>query len=297
MNQAASPATSARSTVELCQPADSTVRASCSQHSVVFFSRGLCKARSNVEHLIYRRAVSVSPYAGDRLLIKALNLYASGVLNPALELAGTFGVVEARKLFRLFKQSSFDNAVDLNGVLSKTEVNANAAVIDMLVMNPKRLFLFINRKAGELLSDCALCFNVLPVILYIEVPAVRVMLREIAGPIAVRLRRLTRNREVPNKRSASLRLLLVLRKADDLTNSFQAARQAKLSRHNSGAAPLLGRCYAAHKRAQTSPFKRRIECCLQDFGVIQSVLELLGQALALGEVDYLNRTVVPSVTE
>ena len=129
LNQAASPAASARSAVELCQPADSTVRASCSQHSVVFFSRGLCKARSNVEHLIYRRAVGVGSYAGDRLLIKALDLYAGGVLNPAFELAGTFRVVEARKLFRLFKQASFDNAVDLNGVLSKAEVNANACLL------------------------------------------------------------------------------------------------------------------------------------------------------------------------
>ena len=73
--------------------------------------------------------------------------------------------------------------------------------------------------------------------------------------------------------------------------------RAQLSGHNCGAAPLLGRRHTAHKRAQTSPFKRRIECCLQDFGVIQSVLELLRQALASGEVDNLDRTVIPSIPE
>ena len=117
------------------------------------------------------------------------------------------------------------------------------------------------------------------------------MLRKVAGPVAVRLRGLARYREVTNKRPAGLRLLLVFRKPDDF------AGQAQLAGHNCGAAPLLGRRHAAHKRAQTSPFKRRIECCLQDFGVIQSVLELLRQALASREVDNLDRAVVPSIPE
>ena len=123
------------------------------------------------------------------------------------------------------------------------------------------------------------------------------MLRKVAGPVAVRLRRLARYREVTNKRSAGLRLLLVFRKSDNFADSFQTSGQAQLSGHNCGAAPLLGRRHAAHKRAQTSPFKRRIECCLQDFGVIQSVPELLRQALASGEVDNLDRAVVPSIPE
>ena len=123
------------------------------------------------------------------------------------------------------------------------------------------------------------------------------MLRKVAGPVAVRLRGLARYREVTNKRSAGLRLLLVFRKPDDFADSFQATGQAQLAGHDCGAAPLLGRCHAAHKRAQTSPFKRRIECCLQDFGVIQSVLELLRQALASGKVDNLDRAVIPSIPE
>ena len=123
------------------------------------------------------------------------------------------------------------------------------------------------------------------------------MLRKVAGPIAVRLRRLTRYREVTDKRPTGFRLLLIFGKSDNFADSLQATGQTQLSSHNCGAAPLLGWRHTAHKRAQTSPFKRRIECCLQDFGVIQSVLELLRQALASGEVDNLDRAIVPSVPE
>ena len=180
-------------------------------------------------------------------------------------------------------------------MLREVKVHADAAVVDMLVVNPERLLLLIYRKARELLPDSPLRDDVLTVVLNVDSPAVRVMLRKVAGPVAVRLRRLTRYREVTDKRPASLRLLLVFRKPDAFADSLQATGQAQLSGHDCGTAPLLGRRHAAHKRAQTSPFKRRIECCLQDFGVIQSVLELLRQALASGEVNNLDRAVVPSV--
>ena len=182
-------------------------------------------------------------------------------------------------------------------MLCEVKVNTDAAVVDMLVVNPERLLLLVHREARELLPNSTLRDDVLTVVLNIDSPAVRVMLRKVAGPVAVRLRGLAGYREVTDKRPAGLRLLLVFRKPDDFADSFQATGQAQLAGHDCGAAPLLGRCHAAHKRAQTSPFKRRIECCLQDFGVIQSVLELLRQALASGEVDNLDRAVVPSIPE
>ena len=182
-------------------------------------------------------------------------------------------------------------------MLCEVKVNTDAAVVDMLVVNPERLFLLVHREARELLPNSTLRDDVLTIVLNVDSPAVRVMLRKVAGPVAVRFRGLARYREVPNKRPTGLRLLLVFGKSNNFADSLQATGQTQLSGHNCGAAPLLGRRHAAHKRAQTSPFKRRIECCLQNFGVIQSVLELLRQALASGKVDNLDRTVVPSVPE
>lgn len=89
----------------------------------------------------------------------------------------------------------------------------------MLVMNPEGLFLLIYRETRELLPDSPLRDNVLTVVLNVDSPAVRVMLRKVAGPVAVRLRRLTRYREVTDKRPAGFRLLLVFRKPDDFADS------------------------------------------------------------------------------
>ena len=77
-------------------------------------------------------------------------------------------------------------------MLREVKVYADAAVVDMLVVNPEGLFLLIYREARELLPDSPLRDDVLTVVLNVDSPAVRVMLRKVAGPVAVRLRRLAR---------------------------------------------------------------------------------------------------------
>ena len=110
---------------------------------------------------VYKRqvhsvAASVGSYAGDTLLVKTLNLNTCRVLNPALELCGALRVFKARKFLSLLKKSRLDNGVNLDRVLREVKVYADAAVVDMLVVNPEGLFLLIYREARELLPDSPL---------------------------------------------------------------------------------------------------------------------------------------------
>ena len=156
MHETPGPSTGTRRAVELSQTSNAPVWAGRSEHSVVFFSRGLRKARSDVKHTVYRVAVSVSSYAGDTLLVEALDLDTRGVLNPALELRSALRVLKARKFLSLLKKSRPDNGVNLDRVLCEVKVYADAAVVDMLVVNPEGLFLLIYREARELLPDSPL---------------------------------------------------------------------------------------------------------------------------------------------
>ena len=79
-----------------------------------------------------------------------------GVLNPALELRGTLRVFKARKLLSLLEKSRLDNGVNLDRMLREVKVHTDAAVVDMLVVNPEGLFLLVYRKARELLPNSTL---------------------------------------------------------------------------------------------------------------------------------------------
>ena len=136
LHQAAGPASRARGAVELSQSTNTAVRARGPQHCTVFLSRNLRKARTNVEHLVYLCAACVRAHAGDTLFVETLDLNSGRVLNPALELRSALRILKPRQRLCLLQQTAFDNAVNLNRLFRKRQINAYAAVVNMLVVDP-----------------------------------------------------------------------------------------------------------------------------------------------------------------
>ena len=123
----------------------------------------------------------------DHLFVEALHLKARDLLNPGLELRGAFRIVETRQLLCGIKQPSFYNLVNRDRIFREDRINANAAVVDMLVDYPE---VMLTGNYGELLQalpDRALRHDVLTVILNVEIPPFGVMTRKIACALAIDL--------------------------------------------------------------------------------------------------------------
>ena len=197
---------------------------------------------ANVKHFLDLAAVGrAGPYLAHSLLVETVDRDAGGLFNPAFELSGALGIVQPREVFRGVKQPGLYDLVDLNRSGREYSVAADAAVIDMLVDDPEVLLAGNNGESLKAFADSALGLDVLPVVLDIERPAFGVMLGEVSRAAAIDLRRFAGDREIADQGFARFRLLLILGKADHLADHFQATRQPKLSCHDGGAAPLLGR--------------------------------------------------------
>ena len=166
---------------------------------------------TNVEHFLNLTAVRrTGSHVAHGLFVETVDRDAGRLLNPALELCSALGIFQASEVFRGVKQPSLYNLIDLNRTSSEYGVAADAAVVDMLIDDPKVLLAGNDGKLLEPFADSALGLDVLPVILDIERPALRIMPRKIPRAAAVDFRGLTGDREVTDQRLARFRLLLVL---------------------------------------------------------------------------------------
>ena len=123
----------------------------------------------------------------DHLFVEALHLKARDLLNPGLELRSAFRIIETRQLFCGVKQPRFYDLIDRNRIFRKDRINADAAVIDMLVDYPEVMLAGNHGELLQALPDRALRHDVLTVILDIEIPPLGVMVRKIARALAVDL--------------------------------------------------------------------------------------------------------------
>ena len=123
----------------------------------------------------------------DHLFVEALHLKARDLLNPGLELRGALRIIETRQLFCGVKQPRFYDLVDRNCVFREDRINADAAVVDMLVDYPEIVLAGNHGELLQALPDRALRHDVLTVILDIEIPPLGVMVRKIARALAVDL--------------------------------------------------------------------------------------------------------------
>ena len=131
--------------------------------------------------------IGAAANVADHFFIKALHLKARDFLNPGLELRGALRIVEARQFLCSIKQPSFYDLVDRNCVFREDRINADAAVVDMLVDYPEIVLAGNHGELLQALPDRTLRHDVLTVILNIEVPPFGVMVRKIARALAVNL--------------------------------------------------------------------------------------------------------------
>ena len=123
----------------------------------------------------------------DHLFIEALHLKARDLLNPGLELCSALWIIKTRQLFCGVKQPRFYDLVNRNRIFREDRINADAAVVDMLVDYPEVMLAGNHGKLLQALSDRALRHDVLTVILDIEIPPLGVMVRKIARALAIDL--------------------------------------------------------------------------------------------------------------
>ena len=123
----------------------------------------------------------------DHLFVEALHLKARDLLNPGLELRSALWIIKTRQLFCGVKQPRFYDLIDRNRIFCKDRINADAAVIDMLVDYPQVMLAGNHGELLQALPDRALRHDVLTVILNVEIPPFGVMVRKIACALAIDL--------------------------------------------------------------------------------------------------------------
>ena len=78
-------------------------------------------------------------------------------------------------------------------------IQTHSGPIDLLIDDPKSPFSFWERDFLHSLSKLTFNKDVLPAVLYKQLPAVGVMVGQVTGPAPVGLRRFAWHREVPNQ--------------------------------------------------------------------------------------------------
>lgn len=123
----------------------------------------------------------------DHLFVEALYFKARDLLNPGLELRGALWIIKARQFLCGVKQPRFYDLIDRNRIFRKDRINADAAVVDMLVDYPEIMLAENYWELLQALPDRALRHDVLTVILNVEIPPFGVMVRKIARALAIDL--------------------------------------------------------------------------------------------------------------
>ena len=127
--------------------------------------------------------------------------------------------------------------IDRDGVFHELLIHAHASVVDLLIQRVQFPLLLGQRILFQRLSNGALGFYVLGIILLVHRPLFRCVGRQIARPAAVGFGGLAGNGEITDEIFAFFHLLF--RRAQRDSNVRQSPGQRQVRRHDHCAAPLM----------------------------------------------------------
>ena len=259
--------------VELQDPAQPVIVAGRVQHRAVLGDRGLSQGRPDLEDPAdVVRDVLELQRRRDRILSNTGQRHALPV-EPFTELRHAVRVREPGDLPRLLLELLPAPRVILHDLADHRDVQPHSAVVHPLIERPQGLLLRRGLVDRETFQYLLLRHYVLAVVTEVELPLLRIMLREVPRPSAVRLRRPAWLREVLDQRLALLVLELVLRQPHSGAYGRQGAGESHREGFHHRAAPLLRRHGLAQPSGETGPLEICIESCLDHVRISEGLEE------------------------
>ena len=189
-------------------------------------------------YVIYNRVRSfvALPVWGIRNTIISIIAYVL-ICQPCLQLIHAAGVLQTCQFLCPLIGCLRKYRIDRNGVFDELLIHTHTPVVDLLIQCVQFPFLFWQGILFQRLSDGALGFHVLRIILPVHRPFFRCVGRQIARSAAIGFGGLAGNGEVADEVFAFLHLLL--RRAQGDGGVRQASGQRQVRRHDHGTAPLM----------------------------------------------------------
>ena len=172
--------------------------------------------------------------------------------------------------------------------MNEFHVHGDPAHVDRKICLPFPLHRIRDRESGEPSLDLHLCHDVLPVVLFEQLPFFRVVSGIVPRPPAVGLRGFARRTEVPDQSLACGQLLLVFRKPQGPACRVQSCRVSAVKTVEHRASPLR-RDHRTKDFRQARKFKGRIIGMFEIFRIRQRVDDLLGNLFPACKIHYLHR--------
>ena len=141
------------------------------------------------------------------------------IVQPALDLADALGVLHAGEGDGLGGQFLLVLRVHQHGVGGQLPVDPDAVGIDACIQRPEAALRCIRHPLFQVVIDGAHGLHIAHRVLLEARPLLRVVLRQVALPLAIGLCGLAGRTEVADQRSAVLDLRLLLRQSDGLACS------------------------------------------------------------------------------
>ena len=283
--------------IKLQDPTKPVILTDGLQHGAVLCHAGLPEGLPDLQHPPGRLRQVFPEEQRVHVVLPELPHRDPALIKPGFQLGEAVRVLQSRNLPGLFLQPLPVLFVMANDLLDHRDVKPHPVVVHPLVQLPELLFALRERVPGELLPDRHLGNHVLAVVLDVECPLDRVMLRQVSGPAAVRLRGLAWLGEVPDQALADRVLQLLLREAQGDAGACQRPWQAALQRHDHRVAPLLRRHLLLQFLGEARPLEGGIPGPLLDVRIREGVQELPGPAARLGAVMHLHRAAVDRVAD
>ena len=227
----ACPSAGAVRAVKLQDPSEAAVLARCCEHGTVFLHGRLAERLPDLEDPpdIVRQISGEQPV--EVILPELFHRDALGG-EPAFQLLQAVRVLQGCDRPGFLLQPFAVLFVKANYLLYHRKIYTNPAVVHPLIKAPQLLLALRKQVALQLVTDCHLRDHVLPIVLYVELPLVGIVLREVSGPPAVGLCGLARLREILDQGLTDRILQLVFRKSQGNAGIRQRSRQPALERHD-----------------------------------------------------------------
>ena len=192
--------------IKLHHTVNPSVAAYAAVHGFVLFDAGFAQFQPQVQQFRYN-ALRLRCLFLHELFRKALHRRIL-IGEPCLQLHYAAGVFQPRQFLCTLIGCLGKCRIDRDGVFDELVIHLHAAIVDLLIQCVQFPFLFRERVLFQLLSNGALRFDVLRIVLLVNRPFVGRVDGQIARAPAVRLGRLTGHGEIADEVFALVHLLL-----------------------------------------------------------------------------------------
>ena len=238
MDEPPRPSARAIRAVELKHTTYAVILARGSIHHLVLFDRGLGEPSADVQHL-RSRIVSDLERLGDALFRQLFHFDVRVVVEPFEKLIAAVGVVKPRDLCGFLHKMLLFVGVDLERPAYEIQVKENPVPVDLLISHPLRLQRVGNGERRKTAADLHFRHNVLCVVRLERCPLVGIVLRQVARPAPVALRRFARQTKISDEGFATCALFLVLRETERLADAVKTFGIPEIEAVELRARPLI----------------------------------------------------------